>query len=67
MITTDLTLEAAFLDAHMKAKAMKHGRLVLVVEKFDKCCTDWEVKVEALNAADIDRLMRGRPRGWGRR
>lgn len=66
MITTDLTLEAAFLDAHQKAKAMKHGRLVLEIEKFDKCCTDWDVRVEPFTQHEVERLMRERPRGWRR-
>jgi hypothetical protein len=64
MIHSDLTLSAAFMDAQAKAVRMKHGRLTLVVEKLDGYCEDWNVHVDSLNTADVERLMRTKPKGW---
>ena len=63
---TDLTLAAALLDTEQKARRLKHGRLTLVLEKFDQHCTDWRIHVDAMTEADMQRLMEERPRGWRR-
>lgn len=57
----DAALEMAFGESKSKAKRMKHGRLVLVLEKVDGRVRDWWIDTNALTTRDVDRLMRERP------
>ena len=57
----DVALEQAFGAAKAEAKRIRHGRLVLVLEKMDGRVIDYWQETDALTTADMERLMAARP------